>query len=302
MPQDLANPGNTLNITMASKPAVVIPAAPSRESDVFTASPVISKRVGPLVGSKIICYDTETTGTVPTNSRLLVVSFWDLSKPISEMVTFADFDEELLTRAIADYLNEERPDALVQYNNGFDERFLLTRFMLYGTPVPGWNDIQQIDVMQILQRGTTQNISSSQSVGTEESWLDFFYGETKPFTIEECFEGVRNGSLTEFIIRNRSCVESEGSIYLLFRSVTDSEPLNAYETPVTVAGREEAAAQGLGIVKCPTCGADNDLMIGSTGNTCWRCMGSLPDPDSTNILKEVLRDFDFTQVGVTTKK
>jgi hypothetical protein len=301
MSQELANQSNTINLTMASKPSVAVPAASSYDSGILTASPTLSKRVGPLSGSKIICYDTETTGTVPTDSRLLVVSFWDLSKPISEMVTFADFDEEKLTWAIADYLNEEKPDALVQYNNGFDERFLLTRFMLYGAAVPGWNDIQQIDVMQILQRGTTQNISSSQAVGTEESWLDYFYGEVKPFTIEECFEGVRNGSLTEFIIRNRSCVESEGSIYLLFRSVTDVEPLDAYETPVTTANVEEAAAQGLGIIKCPTCGADNDLKIGSTGNTCWRCMGSLPDPDSTNILKEVLREFDFTKVGLSAK-
>jgi DNA polymerase III epsilon subunit-like protein len=184
MQQDLANPGNTINITMASKPAVVIPAASSYGSDVLTASPTVAKRVGPLSGSKFICYDTETTDTVPTNSRLLVVSFWDLSLPVSEMVTFADFDEELLTHAVADYLNEQKPDALIQYNNGFDERFLLTRFMLYQTPVPGWNDIQQIDLMQILQRGTTQNISSSQAVGTEESWLDYFFDEKKPFTIE----------------------------------------------------------------------------------------------------------------------
>ena len=262
-------------------------------------SPTVTKaKVQPSLDTKIICYDTETTGTDPWDYRLLVCSFWDLSKPISELVTFAGWDEEKLINEIAAYLNEEKPDALVQYNNGFDERALLTRFMLYQVSVPGWNGIDQIDVMDILKKGTTKSIASSQSTGTEEQWLQYFFNEKKPFTIEECFEGVRNGDLTRLIIRNRTCVESEGSIYLLFRAVTDAEVLEGVETKPTAVHITKEAEAGICLVKCPTCDAINDVPCTSKGNTCWRCLGNLPDPTEANRVKEVLREVDYSQVGI----
>jgi len=262
-------------------------------------SPTVTKaKVQPSLDKKIICYDTETTGTDPWDYRLLVCSFWDLSKPVSEIVTFEGWDEEKLINEIAAYLNEEKPDALVQYNNGFDERALLTRFMLYQVPVPGWNGIDQIDVMDILKKGTTKSIASSQGTGTEEQWLYYFFNEKKPFTIEECFEGVRNGDLTRLIIRNRTCVESEGSIYLLFRYVTDAEPLVGAETKPTAVHITKEAEAGICLVKCPTCDAINDVPCTSKGNTCWRCLGNLPDPTEANRVKEVLREVDYSQVGI----
>lgn len=52
--------------------------------------------------------------------------------------------------------------------------------------------------------------------GSEENWLKFFFNEVKPFTIEECFQGVRAGRLDEMIIRNRTCVQGQGDMYQLF--------------------------------------------------------------------------------------
>ncbi len=248
---------------------------------------------------KIIAYDTETTGVNPWDYRLLVCSFWDLSKPISEMVTFSGWDEQKLTQSIADYLNSEKPDSLVQYNNGFDERALLTRFMLYQIKVSGWNSIYQEDVMDILKKGTTKNITSSQAVGTEEQWFQYFFGQSKPYTIEECFEGVRNGDLTRLILRNRTCVESEGSIYLLFRTVTDIESSGLVVAAPTAVNVEESQVQGICMIKCPTCNAENAVPCNSKNNQCAICLGNLPDPTSANILKEQLRQFDFSKVGLT---
>jgi hypothetical protein len=278
-----------LSITQAVIPAPTI----------SYVSPTVTKvKVQPSLDTKIICYDTETSGTDPWDYQLYVCSFWDLSKPISEIVTFSGWDEEKLINEIAAYLNEEKPDALVQYNNGFDERALLTRFMLYQVSVPGWNGIDQIDVMDILKKGTTKSIASSQATGTEEQWLTYFFNETKPFTIEECFEGVRNKDLTRLIIRNRTCVESEGSIYLLFRFVTDAEPLVSVETKPTAVHITKEAEAGICLVKCPTCEAVNDVPCTSHNNTCWRCLGNLPDPTEANRVKEVLREVDYSQVGI----
>ena len=281
-----------LAITSKSVPAASVYTAPY----VAKASPTV------VLGKKTFCYDTEETGTDPWDDRLLVVSFWDLSKPKNTMITFANLlDEEKLINEIATFLNTEKPEVLVQYNNGFDERHLLTRFMLYQVKVPGWNDIVQVDLMQILQRGTTQSISSSQAVGSDEQWYKYFFNEVKPYTIPECFEGVRSGDLTRFKLRNRTCVESEGSAYLLFRYATDLET-PALQTPqFTQPNVEEQAAAGIYIVVCPTCHADNVVPKDSHNNKCWRCLGNIPDPTEDNRVKEQVRQFDFSKVGLAIK-
>jgi hypothetical protein len=263
-------------------------------------SAVVKSVINPL-NETVIAWDTETTGTNPTNSRLVVASFWDVSKPVSSMETFASLDEEDLTKQIAAYLNEVKPSAMVCYNNGFDQRYLLTRLMLYQQKVPGWNSIKQIDVMDILKKGTTQSIASSQAVLTEEEWFSYFFGESKPYTIEECFEALSEGDLSPFVIRNRTCTASEGWIYLLFREVTDSEEFEVVENRPTVATLTEDQAQGICAVECPACSAVNTVGCSSKDNTCYRCMNRLPDPTRANVIKEVTRDYDFSTVGLKAK-
>ena len=247
---------------------------------------------------KVICFDTEATGTNPWDYRLLVCSFWDLSKPLNTMVTFADWDEEKLTRDIAAYLNEEKPDALLCYNNGYDQRALLTRFMYYRVPVPGWNKIKQYDMMEILKKGTLQNIYSSQNAGTEEDWLKYFYDESKPYTIDECFEGVREGSLERFIIRNRTCTYGVGIMYLLFLYVTEGEIAGPELIKPTAIEIEEAVESGLCAVKCEVCGAVNVVECGSEGNQCWRCLAALPVATEESRVRELEHPYDFSKVGL----
>ena len=265
------------------------------------ANPGYAKVETPL-NEKIIVWDTETTGTNPWEYRLIVISCWDLSKPISTMETFASFDEEELTNQFAEYLNREKPSAMVCYNNGFDQRAVLSRFMLYQTKVPGWNQIKQIDMMEILKKGTTQSIASSQPTGSEEQWFFYFFGEKKPYTIEECFEGVRNNDLTPMIIRNRTCTASEGWLYLLFREMTDSVELEVVEDRPTLTDLDEAKEKGICVVQCPACEALNTVPCTSKDNTCYRCSGNIPDPTDKNVMKEKVRPYDFSTVGLKETK
>lgn len=298
MTNELSTSENTINVKLTPSQPVATQAPSSGSGSTFVSPTVVKPKAGPLNGLKTICYDTETSGVNPWDYQFYVVSFWDLSKPVSTMETFASFNEERLTRDVADYLNREKPGALLQYNNGFDQRCLLTRFMLWQVPVPGWNEIQHLDMMEILKKGTTQNIYSSQAVGSEENWLKFFYNEEKPYTIEECFEGVRNNDLRPFIIRNRTCVEGVGSIYLLFRAMTDGDFTNPVGSQPTHVNLDEAQEQGIVLETCNVCGASNEVKIGSKNNTCWRCLNYLPDPDPSNIIKEVLREVDNSKVGL----
>jgi len=151
--------------------------------------------------------------------------------------------------------------------------------------------------MDILKKGGTAPSVSSQPVGTLEDWLTYFFNETKPFTIEQCFQAVSEGNLEPFQIRNRACVEAEGSIYLLFRQVTDEQRLVGAETKPTATKIDEAAEKGVIIIKCPVCGALNDVLVTSMDNTCFQCLGQLPEPSKATPVREVLRLFDFKSLA-----
>jgi len=273
-------------------------AEPVPTVDPYKAPYVAKSKVQPSIDKKIICFDMEATGVNPWDYRLLGGSFWDLGKPLSTMETFFSFDEQWVTEKCAEYLNREKPDALLCYNNGYDQRALLTRFMLYHVPVPGWNGIEQIDLMEIMKKGTTQSIYSSQGAGSEETWLKYFFDEAKPYQIDECFEGVRNLDLTRMTIRNRTCTEGVGHIYLLFRYVTDEEQLDVTDDKPSAMMIDEYREKGICLVACPACDARNEVPCDSKDNTCWRCLGAIPDPVGATIIKEVLRPYDFTKVGL----
>jgi len=317
---EIANPDNTLVIELEKEFIPVegveydaygnvrgyIPNYSSEEI-VIKSAPVISpyvathipkSKVQPALDKKIIAFDTECTGISALDYRLLGGSFWDIAKPVSTMESFFGFDEEAVIKQIAEYLNREKPALMVDYNNGYDQIAILTRLMLYQVPVPGWNKIEFADMMEVFKKGTTQSIASSQSPGSEEAWLKFLFGESKPYTIEEIFEGVRNMNLQPCIIRNRTCVEGVGHMYLLFRYVTDEEPLEAADDKPTVVNIDEAKERGACLIACPACKAINQVDCSSKDNKCWRCMNSIPDPTDGNVVKEVLRPFDFSKVGL----
>ena len=268
------------------------------------AVPYVSKpKAQPSLDKKIVVFDMETTGVNPWEYRSLGGSFWELDKPVSTMESFFGFDEEAITIQIGEYLNRVKPDIMICFNNGFDQRCLLTRFMLYHVKVPGWLGIEQLDMMDILKKGTTQSIYSSQATGSEEIWLKYFFNESKPYTIDECFEGVRNLNLKPMMIRNRLCTSGVGYMYLLLREVTDNEPLQSKEDKPTALEIEEEAAKGTYILTCAVCGAANYRKKEDGATQCILCLSALPAPTEQNRIREVIRSFDFSKVGLkeTTK-
>jgi hypothetical protein len=266
------------------------------------AVPYVSKsKVQPTLDKKIVVFDMETTGVNPWEYRSLGGSFWELDKPVSSMESFFGFDEEAITIKIGEYLNRVKPSIMVCFNNGFDQRCLLTRFMLYHVKVPGWNGIEQIDMMEVLKKGTTGSLYSSQATGSEEIWLKYFFNESKPYTIDECFEGVRNLNLRPMEIRNRLCTSGVGYMYLLFREVTDEEPFQSSEDKPTSLEFDEEAAKGIYVLICKVCGAANYRKKDDGPTQCILCLAALPAPTEADRVREVIRTFDFTKVGLKEK-
>lgn len=247
---------------------------------------------------KVLSIDVETTGINPWDYQFLVCSVWDLSKPKTEMVTFAGWDEEQLCLDLFEYIAQEDPDVLLAYNAKYEVRCFVSRAALYHIRAPWIWDVEWHDLMTMLEGGWKNYLSGSQPTGSEENWLEFFFGERKPFTIDECFEGVRSGDLTPFIIRNRTCVQGQGDIYklLLYASAEWGETIR--EDKPSSARVSELAAEGLVTLKCEVCEAVNEVKASGDPGQCWRCMARLPQPSSINILKEQVRTVDLEKVGL----
>lgn len=292
--------GNRLSSTANSGAGdiVAVPTATVPTLNPLSVAYVARPKVQPTLDKKIVVFDMETTGVNPWEYRSLGGSFWELDKPVSSMESFFGFDEEAITTKIGEYLNRVKPDIMVCFNNGFDQRCLLTRFMLYHVAVPGWNGIEQIDMMEVLKKGTTQSIGSSQATGSEEIWLKYFFNESKPYTIDQCFEGVRNLNLRPMEIRNRLCTSGVGYMYLLFREVTDNNPLKSAEDKPTALEIDDRAAEDTYVIKCTVCGASNYRQKDAGITNCILCLSPLPAPTEANRVREIVRTFDFSKVGL----
>jgi hypothetical protein len=261
--------------------------------------PYVAKpKVQPTLDKKIVVFDMETTGVNPWEYRSLGGSFWELDKPVASMESFFGFDEEAITIKIGEYLNRVKPSIMICFNNGFDQRCLLTRFMLYHVAVPGWNGIEHVDMMEVLKKGTTQSIGSSQATGSEEIWLKYFFNESKPYTIDECFEGVRNLNLRPMEIRNRLCTSGVGYMYLLFREVTDVDLLQSAEDKPTALEIDDKVSEDMYVLKCAVCGAANNRKKDAGETQCILCLSPLPAPTEQNRIREIVRTFDFSKVGL----
>jgi hypothetical protein len=246
-------------------------------TNLYPTTPKTSENPQVNIKGKVVCFDTETTGTSPLTSKLVVCTFWDLSKGPETMETFSGWDEEVLIKEIAEYLNREAPETLVAYNMGFDLNFLLTRMMAFGVRCPPMNKMKNFDVMTILGQGGNQFAKAISKVGTAEDWLTYFYGETKPFTIDELLEGYKKNDLVPAIVRNHACVYCEGRMYQLMMQVWggDTSFTDELVAPKTVTKVDATftATQ----VQCPTCLTHNNCKGQGQKTICTVCRTDLTD-------------------------
>jgi len=265
----------------------------------YLSSSKVAKVDDSLSPSKrVLSIDVETTGVNPWDYQLLVCSVWDLSKPKSEMVTFASWDEEQLCVDLFNHIADQEPDVLLAYNAKYEVRCFVTRAALYHIKAPWIWDVEWHDLMAILEGGWKNGLTGSQPTGSEEQWYEFFFGEKKPYTIDECFEGVRRGSLTEFIVRNRTCVAAQGDIYKLILYASSEWSEEVPEEVHSAARVQEGIESGNVLIRCEVCDAVNEVKLGSNPGQCWRCYSSLPQPNQLNILHEVSRQVDLSKVGL----
>lgn len=259
-------------------------------------------KVHATLNKKVISLDIETTGLNPWEYQILVCSCWDLGVPKADMVTFAGWDEEELCVALFAWIEEQQPDVILAFNAKFECRAFISRAMLYHINAPWIWTCEWHDMMDMLGGGWKNGLTGTQPSGSEENWLKFFFNEVKPYTIDECFEGIREGRLTEMIIRNRTCVQGQGDMYQLLQHVAAPGPYYVTEEKPSAARIDEWQAPGNVLVACEICGAINEQIRGLSDRNCWRCLSALPQATDENIIQEQARTIDYSVVGLTAKE
>ena len=256
-------------------------------------------KVSYSIGKKVLSLDVETTGINPWEYKLIVCSVWDLDEPKGDMKTFAGWDEEALVKEMFDYISSKNPEVILAFNAKFECRCFVTRAMLYHIRAPWIWSCEWHDMMAMLEGGWKNGLSGTMPAGSEENWLKFFFNEVKPYTIEECFNGIREGRLDEMIIRNRTCVQGQGDMYQLFMYCQASEEGKIEEEKPSAMRISEMSEAGLILEACEVCSAVNEIRDANNPGQCWRCHANLPKPTAKNIIKEQVRDIDWSLVGLS---
>ncbi|DBA35232.1 TPA_asm: exonuclease [dsDNA virus vir530] len=270
-------------------------------SQLKSATPTIPK-VAYSIGKKVLSLDVETTGLNPWEYKLIVCSVWDLEEPKADMKTFAGWDEEALCIEMFDYIASKEPDVILAFNAKFECRCFVTRAMLYHIKAPWIWSVEWHDMMAMLEGGWKNGLTGTMPSGSEENWLKFFFNEVKPYDIDECFEGVREGRLDEMIIRNRTCVQGQGDMYQLFMYCQSSGDVSIEEEKPSTARISEMGEAGLTLIACEVCNAVNEIKDTANPGQCWRCKANLPKPTAKNIIKETVREIDWAAVGYSAKE
>ena len=259
-------------------------------------------KVAYTIGKKVLSLDVETTGLNPWEYKVIVCSVWDLDEPKGSMKTFSGWEEETMIKELFDYISSKNPEVILAFNAKFECRCFITRAMLYHIRAPWIWSVEWHDMMTMLEGGWKNGLSGTMPAGSEENWLKFFFNEVKPYTIDQCFEGIRNGSLEEMIMRNRTCVQGQGDMYQLLMYCQAAEEGMIKEEKPSAMRISEVSEAGLILVPCEVCEAVNEVSNADNPGQCWRCSANLPKPTAKNIVKEIVRDIDWSKVGLTEKK
>src|SRR5574344_971125 len=288
--------------SVQSVPSQVVPSYSSLLTEnLVSKTPTIAK-AQVTFGKKVLSLDVETTGLNPWDYKMIVCSVWDLDEPKASMVTFASWDEEQLCKDMFEYISNKEPAVILAFNAKFECRCFVTRAMLYHIKAPWIWSVEWHDMMAMLEGGWKNGLTGTMPAGSEENWLTFFFNEEKPFTIEECFEGIRQGRLDEMIIRNRTCVQGQGDMYQLFMYCQSHQEGQIEEEKPSVARIDEMGEAGISIIKCPVCEAVNEVDQATDPGQCWRWSANLPELTDKNVLQEVVRPIDWSLVGLSGDK
>jgi len=204
----------------------------------------------------------ETTGTLPWESRIVVIGVLDPNAQEPQAINFIQ-DSELAT--IDEFLSfwEQSPyTTLVAYNVAFDYRFIYAVLQKYRKTSARWLQAKLYDLMQQQEQVKDSFVPGFNKAGTLEQWSTYLFGSQPYAEQEQVFKWVKEGNTEEIVNFNSDKLAKAYGLWVLNKVVEGSIPgaeiLARPSTEATqseqntITGTLETSAETIQ-VQCPSC-------------------------------------------------
>lgn len=231
--------------------------------------------------------NVETTGTLPWESRLILISVMDPNVASPSIQTFIQDTEENTMKEFTDWLNSTGYSKLVGFNVAFDFRFLYSLMQKYRIAVPAWPEMGLIDLMTQQKQVKQAFVPGYNKEGTLEQWSTYLFG-TQPYAEQKkVFEWLKAGNIDEIVAFNEDKVTKTYFLYTLGRIVAGTISSAVVGEESSPSSGSEISNSGMpnssGIsneveVYCPKCGQRQYIDKGLKSINCLVCGTPIANP------------------------
>ncbi len=238
------------------------------------------------VPKKSLVIDIETTGTDPTETRLMVIGYLDPAPENPETVVILEATEEKTLRAFMDFYEAEGYSEIIGYNVDFDFRYLFTLLQKYRIQAPNYMKSDLYDMLQVQKTGQPRFVSTLNKPNKLEDWGEHLLGLEKDGTNKEVQEAWEKGNFEIVIAHNQTDLIITYGLWVLdqFARANIQVVLPPQEQRTISFEQNSPARIVTGIPQkdkefrtCPKCLAGQAVNKGSKNNVCilGNCNGLL---------------------------
>ena len=217
---------------------------------------------------KGVMLNIETTGLFPWEWQMFSIAVLDMEMPEDAPQVWVHEDEETLVRNFMAWYEAQDFEEIWGYNVNFDVRGLMAACMRYRIQAPKFMATKSHDVMDLMQKGTEDYVTTLNKRGTLDQWGIYLLGRGKIVPQEDVFEWWENRELEKIVEFNANQVLLTYELWLLYQFTT-----GVYESlpeELIPAGSEEGSGQKK-LETCPECGQVNEISKEAEEYTCGGC-------------------------------
>ena len=166
----------------------------------------------------------ETTGTLPWESRIVVIGVLDPNALEPQAMNFIQ-DSELAT--IDEFLAfwENSPyTTLVAYNVAFDYRFIYAVLQKYRKTSARWLQAKLYDLMTQQKQVKNEFVPGFNKTGTLEQWSTYLFGSQPYAPQKQVFKWIEEGNTEEIVNFNSDKLAKAYGLWVLNKVVEGSIP------------------------------------------------------------------------------
>ena len=229
----------------------------------------------------------ETTGTLPWESRIVVIGVLDPNALEPQAINFIQ-DSELAT--IDEFLSfwEQSPyTTLVGYNVAFDYRFIYAVLQRYRKTLNGWTEIKLYDLMQQQKQVKDSFVPGFNKPGTLEQWSTYLFGSQPYAPQKQVFKWIEEGNIEEIVNFNSDKLAKAYGLWVLNKVVEGSIPgTEILARPSTETGQlsqiptsdNPGHSEKTIPVQCPECLQEQTMLSTDKVVECKVCKNPIAHP------------------------